>query len=1049
MDNLFNYKYELPLIENAVCRDRLLSKADGGAGIILIEAPAGHGKTYLAYQLSKKYDHPTVWYRIDESDNDRQKLAQGLLAAVSFATQNRDFAALMPAGFGILTAEIIMTNLKKIYRDGLTVVFDDLQLLTQREARSFLFRLLEFADANIVFLLTSRDKVHLDFDLAAKRTILRFSPEELLFTREELDEYIEKRNRSRDEAFAVNIYEMTEGWIAAVNLLLLFETQNRAVRIAHLHEFSAYVQTEVLGRLDQGVKSFLISTSLFRELDPAVCDSFLGIRDSAGILHKLEADHCLIYLSSGGIYRLHDLLRNVLLDNLKADPATYGKAAAAYLANGLFIQAVDFLLPAGDFQEAKKLMKLHAPALIRTSNWITIRRWLSHFDPGEIMQDAYLCILMAEVKLNYSSVFEAEKYWQAAVRLYEAAGDGLGCARCLNVRARILRSQGKYKESIVLMEEALTYLAGERFDISMETALSYLFLGDFANVEKTLQNAYEKALKTMDNTMIAHIVSCLAHFSYLKGDYTKSVALYKKAAALSGSVYYSHFQRSCLATIYQDWGMLEKALEIARESVEIKERYQLQDTQPYAYYQLAHIYVDLQQFDKAEIYYNKAIQTAEAIGGETFFRILSKMLLARCYIKRGQIKKTRETARQAVQEAMEEGGYIEAICCLLMGIIFLQVKKMDRAKEFIARGRPLLEKAKPKYFVSMLYGALAYIAALEGQEQELVRYGTAYLDIAGASNFIGMGVSLYSMFSVVFSRLPEDTLSFAHREFISELNERCEKKPFISKFFGSEKLSVQNGFMQLRDLYDSRHTLPFTVNMFGSLELFHGGERLNLKGRISLKAKQLLEFLLHAGRAVTKEEIIELLWPESVSRNLNDLFHATLYNLRRGLKRINGSYEYILYADGAYRLKPDVFFCAHHLFSDMLPLLGAKRFSEEEASLLYDILQYYEGAYLKDTDSEWAGKSRAYYEVLFEKAALRVSGYYINGKEALKVTGLLYALLELNPYSEDGNFLLMKALIDTNQPARAMRLFEDYAKMLEEELGLTPPERMKELVGGR
>ena len=159
----------------------------------------------------------------------------------------------------------------------------------------------------------------------------------------------------------------------------------------------------------------------------------------------------------------------------------------------------------------------------------------------------------------------------------------------------------------------------------------------------------------MDNAMIAHIVVCMAHFNYLKGDYTNSVALYKKASLLSEGVYYSHFQRNCLATIYQDWGMLDLALKTAKESVAVKEKYNLLDTLPYAYYQLAHVYVDLKQFDKAEIYYNKAIDTSNEIGGETFFKILSTMLLARCYIKRGQIKKTRENGPKRHQAGHGRG----------------------------------------------------------------------------------------------------------------------------------------------------------------------------------------------------------------------------------------------------------------------------------------------------------------------------------------------------------------------------------------------------------
>ena len=224
---------------------------------------------------------------------------------------------------------------------------------------------------------------------------------------------------------------------------------------------------------------------------------------------------------------------------------------------------------------------------------------------------------------------------------------------------------------------------------------------------------------------------------------------------------------------------------------------------------------------------------------------------------------------------MEEGGYIESICCLLMGIIFIQTGKLDRAKEYIARCRPLLEEAKPKYFVSMLYGALAYIACVEKDKETARKYGMMYLEIASSGNFIQMGVSLFSMFSKVFENLPRQKMTLTQIDFIDELTERCARVSFVSKIFNIEKHTTQSNYTMLHKLYEKGLKSPWIANLFGVAALTLNGREINLKGIISKKAKQLLLFMLHRGRKVSKDEVIDILWPRMSSKNIDDLFHAT------------------------------------------------------------------------------------------------------------------------------------------------------------------------------
>ena len=107
-----------------------------------------------------------------------------------------------------------------------------------------------------------------------------------------------------------------------------------------------------------------------------------------------------------------------------------------------------------------------------------------------------------------------------------------------------------------------------------------------------------------------------------------------------------------------------------------------------------------------------------------------------------------------------------------------------------------------------------------------------------------------------------------------------------------------------------------------------------------------------------------------------------LYNLRKGLKKVDDRFDYIIYENGRYVLQQDAFFCVHTLYSPMLAMLSnTARLSRREITLMAGILEYYKGEYLLGIYEEWAGKSKTYYEMLYERAALRVSAFYIENDE--------------------------------------------------------------------
>lgn len=81
-------------LESTVTRDRLLQKLTAAANyrLVLITSPAGYGKTTLVSQWAADKKE-LGWYSLDEGDNQPERFADYLIAALQQATQGAAVAA--------------------------------------------------------------------------------------------------------------------------------------------------------------------------------------------------------------------------------------------------------------------------------------------------------------------------------------------------------------------------------------------------------------------------------------------------------------------------------------------------------------------------------------------------------------------------------------------------------------------------------------------------------------------------------------------------------------------------------------------------------------------------------------------------------------------------------------------------------------------------------------------------------------------------------------------------------------------------------------------
>ena len=237
---------------------------------------------------------------------------------------------------------------------------------------------------------------------------------------------------------------------------------------------------------------------------------------------------------------------------------------------------------------------------------------------------------------------------------------------------------------------------------------------------------------------------------------------------------------------------------------------------------------------------------------------------------------------------------------------------------------------------------------------------------------------------------------------------------------------------------------PFVCNLFGEFELYYKG-RLQPEGIFqSVKARDLLIYMLNERRSVSKDEIIEAIWGEKDNKDPNNLFHVTLYKLRKSLKSVESNYEYIECSNRLYSIEDGLFRCIHEEFEDeLIELLTGDEMTDEEAERVQRNISLYKNKYLYSYDYEWVHLKREYYHGIYERALLAAAGHYVGRSRFVQALGNLNILIKYNPYCEEAYMLMLSVYDIQGNKKQLVRTREAYLGLLTEDLGVEPSEKFK------
>lgn len=396
---------------NLVVRDRLHARFVKGLNskLTVVSAPAGFGKTTVVSGVARTLDSPVVWVSLEQSDNVLQRFITVIVEAIrhtftEFGTASGPLLnAMQPPSSEVLLAALL-NDLVSITLP-LVLVLDDYHAAHTSASDDALAFLLEHQPPNVHLIIVTREHPALPLArLRARGELVEFGAADLRFTTDEALAFFNiTMGLTLDESQVVQLEARTEGWVAGLQLAAL-SLQGRSDNDEFISRFTGshrfvidYLAEEVLGRLSEQMRTFLLQCSVLTRFDASLCNAVTESSNSAAMLDTLDRQNLfLIPLDERRQwYRFHHLFADVLHAHLGQSSLNIHqlhKRASAWLQrSGRANDAIDHALQAEDFEAAVRIIECEWPEIRLFEQESTYIRWMDALPETIIATSAYLC----------------------------------------------------------------------------------------------------------------------------------------------------------------------------------------------------------------------------------------------------------------------------------------------------------------------------------------------------------------------------------------------------------------------------------------------------------------------------------------------------------------------------------------------------------------------------------------------------------------------------------------------------------------------------------
>jgi ATP/maltotriose-dependent transcriptional regulator MalT/DNA-binding SARP family transcriptional activator len=388
---------------------------------VAVVAGAGYGKTTLLTQVLERTTAPSVWLSCDE----RLASSRAFLAHLATGIETRfpgvasaiDLSGNPEQAVTALSNEVLAT-----ISDDFVLFVDDVHVLAGGGAQRALALLVSDLPPTAHLALASRVTLPLPMGRRRATGVLELGEDALALSEDEADDLLRSLRLRTPREDLIRLHRQTEGWAAGLVLAaradaLALQSDASEGRSPHLD----YLADEVLGRLDQETRAFMLETSVLERFTPALAETLTQRVDARRTIAALVASHLFIVrLSSGGEwYRYHHLVLALLRQQLaETRPEEirdlHRRAGIAWLDLGEPSEAVPHLLEAEEPELAAAALEPVAEQMVTTPEADSLAAWLEQIPsdiasnrPGLVLAQAWLLLGRSEHEAAFAALERA------------------------------------------------------------------------------------------------------------------------------------------------------------------------------------------------------------------------------------------------------------------------------------------------------------------------------------------------------------------------------------------------------------------------------------------------------------------------------------------------------------------------------------------------------------------------------------------------------------------------------------------------------------------
>ena len=1018
--------------------------------LLLLSAPAGYGKTSLLIDLANNIEMPVCWLSIDPLDHDPQRFLAYLIASLSERFP-RVGEASRPQLNRLKSIEqdaesLLVTLTNEIYDqivEDFLLIIDDFHLLDDYPVISALVnRFLELVVENCHVLLSSRTLPNLDDVtlMVAREQVAGLNHVELAFVPREVQAlYAQNYHQSLSDEVANELIDQTGGWITG----MVLSNSPGMTRVSGIDTFS-YLGRQVLDQQPELVREFLMRTSLLEEFNAEFCEIVLGPFYSEPqnwfnfMNFIFEKNLFVLPVGEDGRWlRYHHLFRDFLQTRLKEErpyevQPILERMVIAYEKMSEWEKAYYTCKQLNDPEALMGVIERSGTFMLQNA-LVTLENWINSLPPVHIRTRPGLISLrgmMAAMKSNFQ---EASQLLDIVIPIYRKNHDIFGLVLALSRRANTLRLLGKYDASSRDIEEILQ---SAELDPTLQPlyaealrlkGLKLYRLGETRSALEQLEHSLSLYTELNETGSIPMLLLETGMVHFAMGDIDSAKTSYQKALHIweeEENLYYQADALNSLAVLYHQLGEYELASETFEDGLICARKSRNLRTESLILAGLGDLYAEIEEYEAAKLAYEQAATIAS--GFISNYLVLAQ---ANLVLLQGDF----ETASQILKSFRKK---LEA-----------EPSAYERGLWSLLQGRSHLLKHETKKAISLLKEAKNCFTQ-DGREAES-QWGIVWL------------IAAYDQAGQIenakaeFRELPAMKNRPTHAILITLHQASCYLKvlqndPQIGKSLGS----LLEKSRRLGDrIFSIRRTLrrhaqsiqlpaaSLVIRALGRAEVSVNGRTLVMSDWRTKSVRDLFFYFLFKQDAMTKEQIVEVLWPETPAQAVKKRFKDGVYRLRRAVGR-----NVVVLDDEYYRFNRALDYEYDvEAFESHLARAHKTKDTAKRIEWLQKAVDLVHGPFLSEVDALWVLEERERLGQLYASALEALASSYLDANQLDRCLSTCQLALAQDRYNETIYQLELRAYAALGDRASIVRRYQTFREALEEGLGIPPSQEMETL----